>query len=72
MRESFLGWVKSLVNGNGSEGDQSAVASNGTARCALYTCSDCDRTYISEEMDTCPECGRNVATVPNERELGLT
>lgn len=41
------------------------------AEVALYSCRECERTYISERMESCPECGERVEPVPNERELGL-
>ena len=37
----------------------------------LFECSDCAITFVSESMETCPECGQPVHPIQNERDLGL-
>lgn len=37
----------------------------------IYSCERCDRTYVSEEMETCSRCGETVEAVPNKYDLGL-
>ncbi len=37
----------------------------------LYTCSDCSTTYITDEMDSCPQCGDDVERTPSFAELGI-
>lgn len=69
MRGGPLAWLKTVVNGTGSD-DASAAAAAETA--ALYTCPDCETTYVAEAMTSCPECGQAVESIPNERDLGLT
>lgn len=38
---------------------------------SLFTCPECDRTYVCREMETCASCKVSVERVPNERELGI-
>lgn len=47
------------------------VEPDGGLTTKLYTCSDCERTYISEGMDSCSECGAMVTQVPSEADLGF-
>lgn len=37
----------------------------------LFRCGSCETTYISEEMDECPNCNTAVGSIPTGRELGL-
>lgn len=74
MRDTFLGWVKTLVRGtgDGQAGGQAAAERERSATAALYTCPTCETTYVAEVMASCPECGQPVESIPNERDLGLT
>lgn len=36
----------------------------------LYRCDPCSRTYVSESMESCPECGETVETTPTGQDLG--
>lgn len=38
---------------------------------SLFWCGACDVTYISTEMETCPNCDCDVEEVPSESDLGL-
>ncbi|MFC3959648.1 hypothetical protein [Halovivax cerinus] len=38
---------------------------------ALYSCGNCERTYITEGMTDCPRCGEAVDREPSFAELGL-
>lgn len=38
---------------------------------SLYRCTACEITYISVEMDVCPNCRETVKPVPTERDLGI-
>lgn len=69
MGGGVLAWLKTFVNGTDSD-DASASSTDETA--ALYTCPDCETTYVAEAMASCPECGQAVESIPNERDLGLT
>lgn len=74
MRDAFVGWVKTLVRGNGdghAESQSSSECERSTTA-VLYTYPDGETTYISEDLQSCPECGQRVVSIPNERELGLT
>lgn len=44
---------------------------NGGVSTALYTCPNCETTYISSDMQSCPECGGSVDQIPSESDLGL-
>ena len=37
----------------------------------LFECSACARTYISESMESCSQCGQAVDRIQSERELGI-
>ena len=37
----------------------------------LYECSNCEDTYVSTGMRSCPSCGRAVDSIDSERDLGL-
>lgn len=75
----FTAWIKSLMAGNGNGNGTERSPSEAEAEpepedrtpVALFSCRNCSRTYICEEMEACPECGQEVECVPNERELGL-
>lgn len=53
--------------------DHSQEQTEGQAKTTsqLYRCENCDTTYISAMMDTCPQCDAPVETTPTERELGF-
>ena len=40
-------------------------------RVGLFECSDCNRTYVSEEMYDCPNCAGPVEPVPTAKDLGM-
>lgn len=69
MDGDILAWLKTVVNGTSSD---DASASSAAETAALYTCPDCETTYVAEAMASCPECGQAVDSIPNERDLGLT
>lgn len=60
--------IKTMLTGE--EGEPSSNEQP-TQTSSLYRCSVCDTVYISDEMQTCPECEDSVDQVPNERQLGL-
>lgn len=43
---------------------------DGGASVGLYECPGCEVTYVSEGLESCPDCGAGVYSIPNERELG--
>lgn len=64
-------WILELL-GRGDSGDyDDSTRSDGGSSSALFECSECDTTYISEEMESCPSCGAPVESVPNESDLDL-
>lgn len=48
-----------------------AAAAERTVPTGLYECDECETTYISTEMETCPACRTGVESVATERDLGL-
>lgn len=38
----------------------------------LYCCPECDRTYISDEMETCPRCETALERTQTEHDLSLS
>lgn len=54
------------------DGDEAETGDTvGTDAAGLYSCSSCGTTYISETMDTCPDCETAVESVPTEADLGM-
>lgn len=47
------------------------AASRDRPSTTLYSCPDCEETYISEQMDLCPRCEGPVERTPSEEELGI-
>ncbi|MFP8955624.1 hypothetical protein ACLI4Y_02765 [Natrialbaceae archaeon A-CW3] len=37
----------------------------------LYACDTCGTTYITDEMDSCPQCDGDVEQTPSFAELGI-
>lgn len=37
----------------------------------LYSCPECETTFISEELQSCPTCDGALDPTPNEFDLGL-
>jgi Zn finger protein HypA/HybF involved in hydrogenase expression len=62
-----VNWLRELF------GDSTESATEPAERDAssLFECPACETVYISEEMQSCPECGERVDHVPDEGELGL-
>lgn len=63
-----ISWLKSHLDRYGSDDSESEepVETN----VYLFECSQCERTYIADEMEACPECSDEITRVPTERELG--
>lgn len=64
-----IAWVQSRIRSSGSSTVDRQSETEHFA--SLFECTECDTTYICEEMESCPECNNDVDHVPNERELGL-
>lgn len=64
-----LEWVKSQM-GIGDRSPSDGHRSNDEPA-NLFQCRDCERTFVSREMDSCPSCNGRVTHVPNERDLGI-
>lgn len=47
------------------------VTDDGGESTDLYTCTDCKETYITDDMDACPNCGDPVELTPSFSELGI-
>lgn len=72
--ESFLTAERNqTTDGSDGGGDGGAGPTPTDARdsAGLYQCPDCETTYITGEMETCPECRRPVEAVPDGRDLGM-
>lgn len=55
----------------GEESEEESSEPGDDVTTTIYSCERCDRTYVSEEMDTCSRCGESVEAVPNKYDLGL-
>lgn len=61
--------LKSHVGrGTSSEVAETAPPKRSTT---LYSCQDCETTYISEGLQSCPQCDGALDTTPDEYELGI-
>lgn len=47
------------------------ASSRSSPSTTLYSCSDCETTFISEKLQSCPKCDGTLDTTPNEYELGI-
>ncbi|MBX0323846.1 hypothetical protein EGH21_12475 [Halomicroarcula sp. F13] len=70
MSQKLSERLKSLVGGPGC-GSRRQTKSRDDAQTALRTCPDCEKTFIVDEMERCPDCGVVVEETPTERDLGL-
>jgi rubrerythrin len=61
--------IKALLYGGRT--DQVSGETERQTSTTLYECPACETVYISEGMESCPECGDGVEHVPDEREIGL-
>lgn len=50
---------------------QATESTDDDTSATLYKCPECETTYISEEMESCPECGGAVDQRPSAAELGM-
>lgn len=50
---------------------QATESTDDDTSATLYKCPKCETTYISEEMESCPECGGAVDRRPSAAELGM-
>ena len=67
-----IGWIlKRLGAACGRITNRSQTTPDGGVVVNLYECSNCDDTYMSTELETCPECGNGLDALASERELGL-
>lgn len=71
MERSVVKRVKNLfVSGQSAETGR-GTKPDGDPSTLLYACSECGTTYISEGMQSCPECDTAVSRIPSERDLGF-
>lgn len=67
----LIAWLKGLLGWREPGDDVRVDRTDGGLSTGLFACSECDTIYISDGMQSCPECGRAVDRVPSERELDL-
>lgn len=60
-----------LVKNLADERDSDTPPAEDGTDTGLYVCPDCSTTYISDGMESCPDCGDAVTAVPTERDLGF-
>ncbi|MBV0924998.1 DUF2089 domain-containing protein [Halomicroarcula limicola] len=70
MRLNFLRRLRAAFSRDDPASGQSSNSPD-WATTALRTCPDCEKTFIVDEMDACPDCGTAVEVTPTERDLGL-
>lgn len=67
--ERITGLVRRSNASGSQQEEEPAEAEEERVESQLFHCPDCDVTFISREMRTCPRCDRAVERIPNEREL---
>lgn len=70
MKELFESLKTRMSRGTTSEADDGAPSSRQPST-TLYSCPDCETTFISEGLQSCPQCDGALDTTPNEYELGI-
>lgn len=60
-----------LVGKKQSKQTDQQVESDGGLSTKLYSCPDCETTYISDGMESCSKCNGSVEQIPSERDLGF-
>ncbi|MFC6863639.1 hypothetical protein ACFQGE_09200 [Halomicroarcula sp. GCM10025817] len=70
MGSSLLRQVLALFHGTEEETDGTDDGPEPTTT-ILRTCPDCEKTFIVEDRDTCPDCDTPMDETPNERDLGF-
>jgi hypothetical protein len=70
MGSSLLRQMLAFVNGSEEETDGADDVPEPTTT-ILRTCPDCEKTFIVEERDVCPDCDTAMDVTPSERDLGF-
>ena len=72
MSQRLRTWLSRLGGRTQTELPASRHGSNNKTTTALYSCSACETTYSSEEIDVCSKYGESVTQIPTERGLALS
>lgn len=69
--KGFIESLKSRVGrGETTETDEPAPPERNPST-TLYSCPECETTFISEGLQSCPQCDGSLDTTPDEYELGI-
>lgn len=71
MVRNILEVLYKLVNKYQSAQPVKQAEPDGGLSTRLYSCPDCETTYISERMESCSTCNERVEQIPSERDLGF-
>lgn len=63
--------LSNLVRQRQSKQAANQIEPGGGLSTRLYSCPDCETTYISDGMEFCSECDGGVEQIPSERDLGF-
>jgi uncharacterized paraquat-inducible protein A len=63
--------LRAVLGRRGASDDGHRNPPTSSSSTTLYSCDDCETTYISEELQTCPRCDEPVESTPDEYELGI-
>ena len=59
------------VSGEAASNEAASNRRESAVTTTVYRCQECDRTFVSEEKETCSQCGVAVTAGPNEYDLGI-
>lgn len=71
MKWHLIERIRGLFDGTESADDTTTTEPDDDPSPTLYKCPECETTYISEEMQSCPECHCAVDRRPSADELGI-
>lgn len=63
--------LKTRMGQGKTSGTSDGVSHRKRSPTTLYSCPDCETTFISEEMESCPKCDGGLDRTPDEYELGI-
>lgn len=69
--KDLLQSLKTRMGWRNSAGENDGAPPGKRSPTTLYSCPDCDTTFISEDMQACPQCDGALDRTPDEYELGI-
>ena len=67
----LIGQIVDFFNKSEPSAEGQRLDSDNSPSTDLYTCSECNITYIKNDMVVCPKCGEVVEQTPSFSDLGI-